>query len=258
MISGFHIGSNFRRFAHGFLPPAAIAVVMLIPLIFGGLFVWSYYDPIGNLNRMPVALVNSDEGDAGQRVVDGLLERKPLDFYVVDADEARQGIADGTYYMGVEIPKDFTQSVTSVNTPDPHQAKLNVTLNETNGFIPTMLGNQTATIMTYTVSGTVGEQVANQLFIGFNTVGEGLTEAADGAKRLNEGAAEASDGGQQLDSGAVQLTTARAPSTTASASSATAPPSSTTVSADSKTAPPGWTRASARPRPAQTAWRTAW
>lgn len=205
MISGFHIGSNFRRFAHGFLPPAAIAVVMLIPLIFGGLFVWSYYDPIGNLNRMPVALVNSDEGDAGQRVVDGLLERKPLDFYVVDADEARQGIADGTYYMGVEIPKDFTQSVTSVNTPDPHQAKLNVTLNETNGFIPTMLGNQAATIMTYTVSGTVGEQVANQLFIGFNTVGEGLTEAADGAKRLNEGAAEASDGGQQLDSGAVQL-----------------------------------------------------
>ena len=53
MIAGLHIGSNFRKFGHGKLPPLAIIAITLIPLLFGGLFVWSYYDPLGNLHKMP-------------------------------------------------------------------------------------------------------------------------------------------------------------------------------------------------------------
>ncbi|WP_165164749.1 YhgE/Pip family protein [Corynebacterium qintianiae] len=214
MISGLRIGTNFRRFAHGTLPPLAIAVIVLLPLLFGGLFVWSYYDPIGNLGKMPVALVNSDEGAqgpdgaevrAGDQVTESLLERRPLDFHLVSAEEARDGVADGTYYLGVEIPTDFSAAAVSVNSPEPHQSKLNVTLNETNGFIPTMLGNQAATIMTSTISDTVSQRVVNQLFVGFNTLGEGLDTAADGASRLDGGAGEAASGGQRLSDGADQL-----------------------------------------------------
>ena len=39
MIAGLHIGSNFRKFGHGKLPPLAIIAITLIPLLFGGLFV---------------------------------------------------------------------------------------------------------------------------------------------------------------------------------------------------------------------------
>lgn len=214
MISALHIGTNLRRFAHGTLPPLAILVVLTLPLLFGGLFVWSYYDPIGNLNRMPVALVNSDTGvtgpdgteiNAGQQVAEGLLERQPLDFHLVDAEEARRGIADGTYYLGLEIPTDFSQAAVSVNTPQPHRAKLNVTLNETNGFIPTIMGNQATTIAAGVIGDTISQQVVNQLFVGFNTIGGGLDEAAAGARRVNEGAGQAVDGGQQLGDGAGQL-----------------------------------------------------
>ena len=41
MIAGLHIGSNFRKFGHGKLPPLAIIAITLIPLLFGGLFVLS-------------------------------------------------------------------------------------------------------------------------------------------------------------------------------------------------------------------------
>lgn len=205
MMSGLHVGSDFRKFAHGKLPPLALVAIILLPLLFGGLFPWSYWDPLGNMDKMPVALVNSDEGDAGQEVVDNLVEIQPLNFEVVSAEEARKGIEDGTYYLGMEIPTDFTEAATSVNSDNPHQAKINIALNETNGFIPTMLGNQATTLVTAAVSDTVGSKVVDQLFVGINTLGEGLDKAADGAGQLDDGAQTAREGSEKLDEGGTKL-----------------------------------------------------
>ena len=204
-MSGLHIGTNFRKFFHGTLPPLALLAISVLPLLFGGLFVWSYYDPLGNFHKVPVALVNSDEGDAGQKVVDELLEQSPMDFHLVSAEEARVGVEDGTYYLAMEIPKDFTEAATSVKEENPHQAKINVTLNETNGFIPTMLGNVASGQVAEAVSSTVGAEVVEQLFVGFNTVGEGMDQAAEGAGKLNDGAETAEEGAGKLSDGAGTL-----------------------------------------------------
>ena len=204
-MSGLHIGSNFRLFAHGKLPKLAILAIFLLPLLFGGLFVWSYWDPLGNLYKLPVALVNSDEGENGQEVVDELLDQRPLDFQVVSAEEAREGIASGKYYLGMEIPTDFSEAVTSVQDDNPHAAKINITLNETNGFIPTMLGDKAADAITSAVSDTVGGKVAEQLFVGINTLSDGVHKASDGAEQLDEGANSAHEGSEKLNEGGTKL-----------------------------------------------------
>lgn len=161
-----------------------------------------------------MALVNSDEGaegpdgeeiHAGDQVVDKLLEQEPMNFVEVSPEEARQGIAEGKFYLGVEIPKDFSESTVSVNSDHPHPAKINVTLNNTNGFIPTMLSNQVTRIMTAVIGETVGEQISRQLFVGFNTIGDGMTKAADGADQLHDATGKAKDGGEKLGDGAGQL-----------------------------------------------------
>lgn len=204
-MSGLHIGTNFRKFFHGTLPPLALLAISLLPLLFGGLFVWSYFDPLGNFDKVPVALVNSDEGDAGQQVVDELVAQSPMDFHVVSPEEARAGVESGKYYLALELPTDFTAAATSVKDDDPHQAKINVTLNETNGFIPTMLGNTATTQVAEAVSNTIGAKVVDQLFVGFNTIGDGMDKASDGANQLDEGANTAKDGGEKLDEGATKL-----------------------------------------------------
>lgn len=204
-MSGLHIGTNFRKFFHGTLPPLALIAIALLPLLFGGLFVWSYFDPIGNFNKVPVALVNSDEGDVGQQVVDELVAESPMDFHVLSAEEAREGVADGTYYLAMELPTDFSEAATSVQSDNPRQAKINVTLNETNGFIPTMLGNTATTQVAEAVSNTIGAEVVNQLLVGFNTIGDGMDQAKDGAGQLDDGANSAKDGAGQLDDGAGRL-----------------------------------------------------
>lgn len=214
MISGLNVGTHFRKLLRGVLPPLALIAITLLPLLFGGLFVWSYWDPLGNLNKIPVALVNSDEGAqgpdgkevrAGDQVAAELLKVEPMNFVEVSAQDAIEGIGNGTYYLGVEIPKNFSEAAVSVNTDDPHPAKINVTLNNTNGFIPTMLGNQVTRVMTSVISGTVGEQISRQMFMGFNTIGDGMDQAGEGADKLHDGTTQARDGSQRLDDGANQL-----------------------------------------------------
>lgn len=208
------IPADFRKFFHGTVPPLALVAITVLPLLFGGLFVWAYFDPIGHLNRMPVALVNSDAGivledgsilDAGHDVADELMDSEALNFHLVDAEQARTGIEKGDYYLGIEIPSDFSASVASVDSDDPHSATIAVTLRNTNGFIPTMLGNQATTIMADTVGRNIGEEIADELLVGFNTIGDGVDHAAEGAQQLADGTHDVREGTGDLAEGVATL-----------------------------------------------------
>ena len=51
---------ELRRMTRGRLPRAALAVLTVIPLLYGALYLYAFWDPYGNLDRIPVALVNAD------------------------------------------------------------------------------------------------------------------------------------------------------------------------------------------------------
>lgn len=125
--------------------------------------VWSYYDPLGNLDKVPVALVNSDSGEVGSTVTEKLVDADVMNFHVVSASEARSGIADGTYYLGVEIPAGFTDTVTG-------------------------LKDQVTTVMAPTTGDSVSEQILDKIFVGFSDGAEkahgGLGTAIEGAMKL--------------------------------------------------------------------------
>lgn len=211
-----HLGSELRRFFHGTLPPLGLAVIVLLPLIFGGLFTWSYLDPIGGMKDMPVALVNSDKGtelngkplNAGNQITQKLLDNKSLKFVQVSPEEARRGVTDGEYYFAVELPTDFSSAAASANTDTPHAATINATFENANGFIATVLGNQATIQVVNAVNDTLGKQVADTLLVGFNTIGDGMAQAANGADTLNKGIGTATDGAQQLADGTEQARSA--------------------------------------------------
>lgn len=213
MISGLHIGSELRRLRRGVLPPLGFVVICLLPLIFGGLFPWAYFDPVGGLSRMPVAVVNSDRGStlggepfrAGDLVVGELEKNDAVNFIPVPAEEARRGVADGTYYLAIELPENFSYAATSLKGEHPESATINVQLNNNNGFIASTLGNQVSTTVVNTVNEQLGEQVTNQLLLGYSTVKEGMDTAADGAGTLHDGTSSARSGASDLTDGAATL-----------------------------------------------------
>ncbi|MGX0119486.1 YhgE/Pip family protein [Corynebacterium otitidis] len=217
MIALLTGSSELRRFGHGVLPKLAILALTLLPLIFGGLFVWAYFDPIGHLDRLPVALVNSDKGadapgdeggervEAGAEVAEQVVEAGVLDIHEVDAAEAKDGVADGTYYLAIEIPEDFSEAATSAAGDNPRSATINVALSNANGFIPTLLGNQATQALISAVDEKLGEEVTDRLLLGYTLVGEGLDKAAEGAGAVDEGAGTAKSGAEALDGGIGEL-----------------------------------------------------
>ena len=59
-------------------------------LVYGALYLWAFWDPFGNVNKMPVALVNADKGtevkgqkiNAGAEVEKSLADDKSLDWHL--------------------------------------------------------------------------------------------------------------------------------------------------------------------------------
>lgn len=209
----FHVATDTKRFSKGTLPPLALLVILLLPLLFGGIFVWAYWNPVGNAKDLPVALVNSDRGahihgdtiNAGQQITTELLAQTSLDFHHVSADQARQGVTDGTYYFAIEIPEDFSQAVASSTTADPHRASLNATFNNSNGQLAMTIGNMAVEQIIQKINEQLGTQVVGNLLIGFSTIGDGMNQAATGAGALAEGADTAHTGAGALAEGANTL-----------------------------------------------------
>ncbi len=81
MLAGLAFGSEIKRFGRSRMTRVAIVVLMLLPLVYGALYLWAFWDPFGHVNKMPVALVNSDRGAvvSGQQFNAGSRDRQEPD-----------------------------------------------------------------------------------------------------------------------------------------------------------------------------------
>src|ERR1700761_3404529 len=96
---------EFARFRTP-LQRLALAFIVLVPLLYGGLYLWSNWDPYGQLNRIPGAGVNDDQPVTvnNQRIAAGELfvaelKKDPIfDWHFVSDAEADRGVNDTDYY----------------------------------------------------------------------------------------------------------------------------------------------------------------
>lgn len=202
MMSMFSPGTELKRFRHGVLPKVAVAVLLFIPLIYGALYLWAFWNPTGEMTNLPVALVNEDRGatrdgealDLGDDVVAELVDSADLGWVETDAADAARGVADGSYYFSVTLPANFSKDAISVGTDGPRQASIDVEYNDANGFLATTMGKQGMTQLRDTVAEQVSAQTVDAMLVGLNEAGDGIRQAADGAGTLADGLQTASDG----------------------------------------------------------------
>lgn len=204
------VATELKRLTATGMAKLALVALMLVPVLYAGLYLWANNDPYGNLKDVPVALVVEDTGatvdgepvDYGKQVEDQLLEDESVGWIVTDADTAEQGVRDGTFDFILTLGPDFSTALTSAEGDAPTQAVVELTTNDTNSFLATTIAGQVAEKVRASITEQVGKEAALKLLDGFATVRENLTTAVDGADQLADGTASASDGGQQLASGA--------------------------------------------------------
>jgi len=205
--------AELRRLTSTRMRVIALIALILVPVLYGGLYLWANQDPYGNLSEVPVALVVQDDGatlngadrNLGDEVADSLLEDGSFDWHEVDAAGARRGLDDGSFDFAVTLPADFTASVASISSKHPRQAEIDLTTNDANNYLASTIGSQAVSRIRTTVTEKVVREAGLTMLDALNTVRVKLLDAADGAGQLTDGLGSAGDGADSLAGGAATL-----------------------------------------------------
>ncbi|SER34915.1 YhgE/Pip domain-containing protein [Streptomyces qinglanensis] len=200
---------ELKRFGRGRLPRAAMAAMLLLPLLYGALYLWSFWNPYERLDRVPVALVNEDRGatvrgekvDAGADIVKGLHDSNSFDWQETSAADARKGVEDGRYYLSLTIPADFSKRVSSSSGDSPETGALKVRTNDANNYIVGQISRTVFSEVRSSASSKVSRGFFDKIYVSFSTLHGKTTEAAEGADDLGDGIGKAKKGAGRLKSG---------------------------------------------------------
>lgn len=188
-------------------------VMMFIPIIYGGFFLGSSWDPYGKTGQLPVAVVNEDLAAAyqgktfavGDELVSNLKENETLDWHFTDAKEAERGMNDGEFFMVLTIPEDFSENAASVMDDHPKAMNLQYETNPGRGFFIEAVSKQATMTIKEEIAENVTKEYVKAVFAQIETLGQGVEQAADGAEQLDEGTVQLQDGNSKLASGLLEL-----------------------------------------------------
>lgn len=202
---------ELRRFRRP-LQVVALLFVLLIPVLYGAIYLAGNWDPYGRLDRLPVAVVDEDqpvtfdgrELTAGRDFTENLVQAHTFDFRRTALAEAEDGLRDGRYYLVIHVPRDFSRSLVSGSGPTPQRAAIMLHRNDANGFVIGSITNQAQKSIESAVDQTATRAYFKALFDNLATIRTGMRQAADGAARLDTGLGSATAGSTQLSAGAVK------------------------------------------------------
>src|SRR5699024_5942847 len=100
----------------------AVMAVLMVPILYAGMFLWAFWDPYAYLEDVPVAVVNEDKGyeyegehlQIGDELIEKLKEESAFDFHFVDKKQGYEGLNQQDYYILIEIPENFSENATTV------------------------------------------------------------------------------------------------------------------------------------------------
>jgi putative membrane protein len=192
---------------------AGLVFLILIPLLYGAIYLWSNWNPYGRLAEVPVAVVNQDQPvtvggqqvAAGAALVHKLREDPLLGWRFVSASKAARGMRDGRYYAIITVPKDFSAKLSSGAIGAPERAAMSIRLDDANNYL--------VGIMAETVQSELERQIAVQADTTYfqtaidklGSLKHGLGTAASGAGALSTGLGSAGKGSTALLAGLSQL-----------------------------------------------------
>ncbi|MDW5612606.1 YhgE/Pip domain-containing protein [Mycolicibacterium sp. D5.8-2] len=212
-LAGMSLGTDLKRYSRGLMPRIALITIILMPLLYGAMYLWAFWNPFAEVNKVPVALVNEDRGAsaqgqplrAGDDVATALMQSGQLDLTEVSAQQAADGVARGDYYFSITLPPDFSERVASPSGDYPQQAQIRFTFNDANNYLATIIGQNASREVLNQVNAKIGERTVGTVLTGLTDAGQGLEQAADGAQQLATGLDTADDGAQRLATGAGTL-----------------------------------------------------
>lgn len=183
-----------------------LVFIIAIPAIYTTLFLGSMWDPYGKLDELPVAVVNLDEPveyegetlNVGKKLVDKLKDDGSLCFNFTDADQAERGLKNGTYYMVITVPKNFSENATTLMDTVPKKMELDYKTNPGTNYIAMKMSETALEKIKTSVAQEVTKTYAETIFDKISEAGDGMKDAADGAGEIYDGTEKLADGNKTI------------------------------------------------------------
>lgn len=186
---------EFRRFKGR--SKLGLIFILIIPLLYGGIYLHANWDLYSNTDTVKIAIVNHDKpATFDGRTVEGgkefqeTLKKNPRfdwQFLGTDEDKAYQGLRDAEYFMVIEVPENFSTSIVSAGDFKPARATLKLHRDDANGFIIGLLTSQVQTALEQALDQSVSETYFNALFVNLGVIKDSLTKASEGSATLDSG-----------------------------------------------------------------------
>ncbi|KKD03889.1 SNG1 family protein [Streptomyces sp. WM6386] len=146
----------------------------VLALLFAVFYVGANIDPAGHATKLPVGLVNADEGvgqvNLGARITESIKKSTAggdkIDWKVMDEKEMKEELGKGKLYGALVVPADFTSSATALTgaatTGTPARPTLTVLTNQSAGSLGSGLARTATTQAAESASLQVGKELTAQ------------------------------------------------------------------------------------------------
>lgn len=173
----------------------SVLAIMIIPFLYSIFFLKSVWNPYGETQHLPVAVVNNDQAvsyqgktlSVGDQAVKSLKKDHQLGWRFVSEDKAKQGLKDKKYYTVVTFPKDTSKNAASVLSKNPKKMDIQYETNGSLNYIGEVISQIGASGLNEKIRQTIIKAYADATFQQIHQVGKGMNTAAKGAKTLSNG-----------------------------------------------------------------------
>ncbi len=175
---------------------AVVIAVILIPLVYSFFYLDAFWDPYSKLDKLPVAVVNQDNGatigdenrNLGKEITDNLKNDKNLKWVVTSESDAKDGVENRRYYAMINIPGDFSKNISSAGESDRTQGNLIYTVNEKRNYLASQVLSRVTLEFKDKVSKSVSEEIVGTLLDQIKDLPDSLKELDNGLKEIKDGA----------------------------------------------------------------------
>lgn len=187
-----------------------LLAIIILPSLYALINIQACWDPYDNTGNLEFAVANLDKGatfdgedlNVGDQLEDELKRNDDFYWTFVSEEDLREGVKNGTYYAGIVIPKNFSSSIKSITSDDPHSAELEYIVNRKSNPMASKLSDSAARAVYNKINANIVQFIN---VAAYEKLGDLQSALASGASQMSSGAGQLSAGASKVQSGASQV-----------------------------------------------------
>ena len=201
-----------------------LLAIIILPSLYALINIQACWDPYENTGNLEFAVANLDKGasfngedmNVGDQLEDELKRNDDFYWTFVSENELREGVKNGSYYAGIIIPKNFSSSIKSITSDDPHSAELEYVVNRKTNPMASKLSDSAARAVYNKVNAHIVQfidvaaysklgQLQSALAAGASQMSSGAGQLSSAASKVQSGASKVKSGASQVNDGASKV-----------------------------------------------------